>query len=221
MRSKNGKKMPVRRKAEREPDPSVTPVEIGEDEVSEVPQGDDQDGIGPSGISWRYETRRAGDLKEWERNPRRITDSQAKHLATSIIKFGLAVPITINADNRIIGGHQRCRVMLQDDMINYETLIPVAVASRQLDDEEHEELAIRLNKNTGTWDFDKLTAEFSQTDLRDWGFSPMDFGMVSPDAKAEEITKLEPEPLRPSSLKPSKPRTCTHCDQQCHCVVEE
>jgi ParB-like nuclease domain len=220
VRSKNGKKVPVRGKPTGEEDSGVAPVEPDEAGVPEVPQGDDDAGIGPSGIHWRFETRRAGDLKEWERNPRRITDSQAKHLATSIIKFGLAVPITINADNRIIGGHQRCRVMLQAEMINYETLVPVAVASRQLDDEEHEELAIRLNKNTGTWDFDKLTAEFSQSDLRDWGFSPMDFGMVSPDAKAEEITKLEPE-LRPSNLKPSKPRTCTHCDQQCHCVVEE
>lgn len=196
-------------------------MESGEADVPPVQAENSGHGIGPSGIEWGLEWRRAGDLQEWDRNPRRITDSQAKHLATSIIKFGMASPITINDDNRIIGGHQRCRIMMTADVINYETLIPVYVPSRHLDDEEHEELAIRLNKNTGTWDFDKLTAEFSQTDLRDWGFSPMDFGMVSADTKIEEVTKLEPAALKESNLKPSKPRTCTHCEQRCHCVVEE
>lgn len=176
--------------------------------------------IGPGGIEWHIEQRRAGDLKEWERNPRRITDSQAKHLATSVIKFGYVEPIVVNVDGTIIGGHQRHRIMMQANLINYETILPVLVPSRPLDEEEHEELAIRLNKNVGTWDFDRLTSEFDQSSLRDWGFSPMDFGMISTDSKVEP-EKLEPEPLTPASLKPAKPKTCTHCEQPCHCVVEK
>lgn len=155
--------------------------------------------IGPSGIVWNEEKRRVGDLNEWDRNPRRITDEQAKHLAKSIIKFGYVEPIVIDTTNTIIGGHMRLRVMRQAGIVRDDDEINVLVPSRELDDSEFEELAVRLNKNTGTWDFDKLTAEFDQTSLREWGFSPMDFGMISKD-------------LKPTNLKPAAgQKVCPAC----------
>jgi hypothetical protein len=163
--------------------------------------------VGPSGIIWTNKQWKVGDLTEWSRNPRRLTDSQAKHLATSVIKFGYVEPIQVNKDGRIIGGHMRARVMLQAGLLTNDDWIDVRWPSRQLTDEEHEELAIRLNKNTGAWDFDKLTADFDQNDLRDWGFSPMDFGMVDKPPKADE-------PMKPTNLKPAEPKFCPHCGEQ-------
>jgi len=40
-----------------------------------------------------------------------------------------------------------------------------------LSEKEVEELNIRLNKNTGSWDFDILANEFELPDLFEWGFS--------------------------------------------------
>jgi len=150
------------------------------------------EGIGPSGIVWTEELRHVGDLKEWDRNPRRITDEQAKHLAKSLIKFGYADPIIVNVDDTIVGGHMRLRVMRQAGLIHDSDEIAVRVPNRALDEDEFEELAVRLNKNSGTWDWDKLAADFDQTDLREWGFSPMEFGMISKD--------LKPTNLKPAAL---------------------
>ncbi len=41
-------------------------------------QKDAEEGIGPSGITWRLCPRRVGNLKEWTRNPRQISDKQGK-----------------------------------------------------------------------------------------------------------------------------------------------
>jgi ParB-like chromosome segregation protein Spo0J len=164
------------------------------------PVGAEEKSVGPSGIVWNNEKRRFGDLSEWDRNPRTITDEQAKHLATSIIKFGYVEPVQINKDDRIIGGHQRSRIMRQAGLLKDDTVIDVRVPSRLLSEEEHEELAIRLNKNTGKWDWDKLASDFDQTSLRDWGFSPMDFGMISKDVK-----------MKPTDLKPAEAKVCPAC----------
>ncbi len=188
------------------------------------PKGSYKTAIGPSGISWRIERRRIGDLTEWERNPRRLSESQAKHLATSLIKFGLADIPQVNLDNRIIGGHQRLRIMVQANMVTVDDQIDVYVPSRQLTKEEHEELALRLNKNTGDWDWDMLSTDFDQNFLREVGFSPMDFGMVaSKNVDEFKPTKTEPESLKSTGLHPAKPRTCPHCEvgTPCHCIIEK
>lgn len=218
----NGKKVPVRRKKKDSSlDETFPPVEAADEPLQKMQQLDDNDGIGPSGIAWHNEKRRAGDLKEWERNPRRLSDSQAKHLATSLVKFGYVDPIQINTDNRIIGGHQRARIMLQAQLITSQTMLDVRVPSRKLDDQEFEELAIRLNKNTGDWDWESLSTEFDQNFLRDVGFSPMDFGMVGLKTPDFEVPKIAPkEEMKDTHLKPARPRTCPHCEQTCHCVVE-
>lgn len=154
--------------------------------------------VGPSDIVWRVEKRRVSDLKQWGRNPRRITEDQAKHLAKSIIKFGYVEPIAINTDGTIVGGNMRQRVLLQAGIVTDEDSVEVRVPSRELTPEEFEELAIRLNKNTGTWDYDILSSEFDQTNLREWGFSPMEFGMISKD-------------LKPTNLKPAEEKLCPAC----------
>jgi len=121
-------------------------------------------------INWHNETRRIRDIVPYVANPRQITDKQAKDLKASLAKFGLADPLIINTNNELIGGHQRKKILesLMGVAPDYE--IDVRVPDRELSDKEVEELNIRLNKNTGQWDFDVLANEFELPDLIEWGF---------------------------------------------------
>ena len=133
--------------------------------------------IGPSGITWSNEKRKLKDLKDWPKNPRKITDKQAAQLAKSIVKFGYIEPIQINLDGTILGGHMRKRILLVAGIAKGDTVVDVRVPSRLLTEEEVEEVNIRLNRNTGEWDFDALANEFDEDKLIDWGFEAPDFGV--------------------------------------------
>ncbi len=121
-------------------------------------------------IIWHNEKRAIRELIPYEANPRQITDKQAKDLKASLAKFGIADPIIINTDNMIIGGHQRKKIL--ETLLGYDPdfQIDVRVPDRELSIDEARELNIRLNKNTGSWDFDVLANEFELDDLLDWGF---------------------------------------------------
>ncbi len=122
---------------------------------------------------------------EWEKNPRQLSKHDAEHLKKSLDGFGVADPLIINTDNRIIGGHMRRRVLLQNGAKPTD-LVDVRVPSRPLTEREAEELGIRLNRNSGDWDFDALANGFEMDDLIEWGFSEkeltgFDFGSDDPD----------------------------------------
>ena len=109
------------------------------------------------------------DLKFAEYNPRQLTEQQYKHLKESIKKFGLVDPIIINKNkdrkNTIIGGHQRTRVAKTMGI----TEIPCVEVDLDIDRER--ELNIRLNKNTGGWNYDMLADLFDMKDLMEFGFN--------------------------------------------------
>ncbi len=129
-------------------------------------------------IQWRTEKRKIGDLIEWEKNPRRLTEKQAADLDKSIDKFGYVEEIVLNFDGKsIIGGHQRRRVMMLRQKLSPDTELDCRLPDRELTELEHEELAIRLNKNQGEWDFDKLANEFDEPLLIAWGFEAPEFGI--------------------------------------------
>ena len=135
------------------------------------------DNIGPSGIIWANEKRKLSDLKDWPKNPRRLTDAQAAQIAKSIVKFGFVDPIIINTDGTILGGHQRKRVLIVASISKGSDLVDVRVPSRQLTEDEVEELNIRLNRNTGEFDFDALANQFDEDKLIEWGFEAPEFGV--------------------------------------------
>jgi len=120
-------------------------------------------------ITWSLKTFQIDDLTDYSKNPRSLTKQQFEQLKKSLDKFGLIDKPIINADekNTVIGGHQRLRVLRSENQKSVECWYP----SRELDEKEVEELNIRLNKNTGDWDFDTLANNFEVGDLMDWGFS--------------------------------------------------
>ena len=103
-------------------------------------------------------------------NPRRMTNKQYKDLKNSLEKFGLVDPIIINADNTVVGGHQRLRIMRE---LGAEI---VPVVRLNLSKEDEKELNIRLNKNTAEFDLDVLANNFEIDELKDWGFKDVELG---------------------------------------------
>ena len=146
-------------------------------------------------LNWTTEKRKLSELIDWEKNPRQLSKHDAEHIQKSLEKFGVADPLVINLDNTIIGGHQRKRILKMINDPNYE--VDVRVPERLLNDEEVAELNIRLNKNTGAFDWDILANEFEMDDLLEWGFSEeelfgLDFGEEEPeDDPGPQIDKAE------------------------------
>lgn len=122
-------------------------------------------------IKWTIQEKPLKELIPNTKNPRKLSKEQAQHLETSLSKFGLCEPIVVNTNNNIIGGHQRVKTLKK---MKHKTA-QVLVASKELTNEEVDELAIRLNKNTGEWDWDILANEWEMKELIEWGFDVDEF----------------------------------------------
>ena len=128
--------------------------------------------------------RKIAELIAAEYNPRKLSDEQRTQIKDSILRFGLVDPIIVNkhADRMdiIVGGHQRCKVAVDLGMVEVPTVEVI------LDTAQERELNVRLNKNTGEFDFDILSDQFEVADLVDWGFDAKEFG-----TDGENIDSLE------------------------------
>ena len=123
-------------------------------------------------IEWQLERLPLSSLTDWYKNPRQLTREQYDQLRQSLDKFGLIDKPIVNADGArtVIGGHQRLRVLRDSGVTEADCWVPL----RELSEREVEELNIRLNKNTGEFDFDILANEFEVEDLLEWGFSEIE-----------------------------------------------
>ena len=131
-----------------------------------------------------------------EYNPRQLTKDQYQNLKDSISRFGLVDPIIVNKNkerkNIIIGGHQRIRVAKDMDI----EFVPVLEVD--LTYEKERELNIRLNKNTGEWNWDELANSFDIAELTDWGFnesqlvgfSDLDYSILDDEEVDNEIDEM-------------------------------
>ncbi len=108
-------------------------------------------------------------LRLSEYNPRKWDKEAIKHLKASIKKYGFVDPIIANSVSErkgvVIGGHFRLSIAKEIGI----TEIPVVYLNIP-DIEKEKELNIRLNKNTGEFDWDLLT-NFDEAFLADIGFS--------------------------------------------------
>jgi hypothetical protein len=141
-------------------------------------------------LSWSTVKVKLGDLKEWDKNPVKISERDARELAKSIDKYDhvlpyvAAAPVNGKKGLPLLDGHQRKRVELTlRKGVSAETVVDVRVPSRPLSEKERAEIAVRLRKNTGEFDFDKLTSYFEVADLVDWGFDENELQVTPPDFK--------------------------------------
>jgi len=104
-----------------------------------------------------------------EYNPRQLTKDQHKDLTDSIKRFGLVDPLIVNTHkerkNILVGGHQRLKIAQE---LNIKEIPCVEV---ELNPDQEKELNIRLNKNSGEWDYDALANYFDVGELTEWGFT--------------------------------------------------
>ena len=120
-----------------------------------------------------------------EYNPRQLTKDQYQGLKDSITRFGLVDPVIVNKHkdrkNIIVGGHQRVKVAKD---LGFKD-VPCVEVSLTLDKER--ELNIRLNRNTGEWDWDSLANYFDVSDLLEWGFTDDDLQFKEPELDEGKI----------------------------------
>ena len=132
-----------------------------------------------------------------EYNPRQLTEEQYQQLKDSITRFGLVDPIIVNQHqdrkNIIVGGHQRTRVAKK---LGIEEVPCVFV---NLPYEKERELNVRLNKNTGGWDYDILADMFELDELIDWGFKEEE--LVGFDADIEVEGNIDDDEI-PEEVEP-------------------
>lgn len=121
------------------------------------------------------------ELKFAEYNPRQASEREAKDLTESIQKYGIVDPIIVNKapgrENVIIGGHFRVRIAKALDMKE----VPVYYLDLSL--EEERELNLRLNRNTGRFDYDLLSSNFTPDLLLAIGFTEGELGLVKGSGK--------------------------------------
>jgi DNA modification methylase len=124
-------------------------------------------------------------------NPRKHTKEQLEQLKESIKRFGLVDPIIVNnAPNRknvVIGGHMRIKAAKE---LGFQEVPTVYVAIS--DEEKEKELNIRLNRNTGEFDYD-LLAKFDEAFLADTGFTSEELDNIFSIDPTPEQFDLEKE----------------------------
>ena len=128
------------------------------------------------------EKKKLSELKPAPYNPRQSTAKQEKHLKASLEKFGVVEPIIYNKQTGyIVGGHFRVRELTK---LGYKEIECVIV---DLNEDDERELNIRLNANTGGWDWDQLANEWDAEKLDDWGLDIPIFNNADYSGKNEEI----------------------------------
>lgn len=107
-------------------------------------------------------TLKAADLLAADYNPRkdlRPEDAEYKKLRRSIEEFGYIEPIIWNErTKRIVGGHQRLKVLLEKGAEDIETVVV------DLDEKDEKILNVILNKVKGRWDIGKLADLLQELD---------------------------------------------------------
>jgi len=145
--------------------------------------------------------RNISELKAAEYNPRKISEVELDNLKKSITNLDILEPVVVNKypgrENIIISGHQRITAAKALGL----TTFPCYEVSFDLAKEK--EANVRMNKNTGTWDMDKLATNFEIEELTDWGFD---------DDVFPEFEETEPEFNVNSDEKKSGNFTCFEKD---------
>ena len=112
------------------------------------------------------ELKKISELTPAPYNPRESTEKQESQLKQSLKKFGVVEPIIYNKQTGyIVGGHFRVRELQK---LGYTEIECVIV---DLSEEDEKELNIRLNANSGQWDWDSIANNFEIEEVSDWGLS--------------------------------------------------
>ena len=140
------------------------------------------------------EKKQLSELRPAPYNARQSSKEQEKQLQASLQKFGVVEPIIFNKQTGyVVGGHFRLRELTK---MGYKEVECVIV---DLSEDDEKELNIRLNANTGSWDWDGLANNFDANDLTDWGLDIPDF-KTDEELEAEEDDFDTTPPVEPITV---------------------
>ncbi len=131
-------------------------------------------------LAWHNERRHVNDLLPFNKNPRVLSDKQREDLIRSLEKFGLVEVPAIDADNRIVAGHQRVAVLQL--LGRGEETIDVRVPNRKLTKSEYEQYLLTSNRVHGDWQYEALSQYFDIDTLLVSGFDDTDLSIIFSDA---------------------------------------
>lgn len=129
-------------------------------------------------------TIRAGDIKEFLGNPRKVKKKRLEDLKASVESYGNFGILVIDEKNRIIAGNQRLKVIIELYGKDYE------VECKKLygySDAELKAINIKDNTHAGEWDLDLLASWTADIEK--------DLGQLSkpevPDVEERKIEEME------------------------------
>jgi DNA modification methylase len=135
-------------------------------------------------LEWHTEYRKVNGLLPYSKNPRQITDKQLDDLKRSLKKFNVVELPAINADGKIVAGHQRVRVLQLLGRGDEE--IEVRAPNRRLTEAEFKDYLLTSNRSGGTWNFDILKSDFDIDLLLTAGFDSADLTNIFDDTLGVE-----------------------------------
>lgn len=128
------------------------------------------------GITWQDPVKvEISYLKDWTKNPRKITREGYNKLVTQIKRSGFHAVLLVDQDDTIISGHQRKRALKELGITHVWVMYP----DHKLSEEEREVVAIESNKESGMFDFDILANEFSFESLKNGGFEDFELSFAT------------------------------------------
>lgn len=130
-------------------------------------------------LVWRTERRKVKDLIRYEKNPRTLSDKQLEGLKRSLDKFNVAELPCVNTDGTLVAGNQR--VLALSLLGRADEEIEVRVPNRKLTKAEFKDYLLTSNRSGGSWDFEKLAAEFDLEELLTAGFDSLDLEHIFDD----------------------------------------
>ena len=146
-------------------------------------------------------------------NPRKMTEKERQDLIDSVEEFGPVVPLVVNTGKRaniLIGGHQRSYIYKELGYKKVEAYRP----DRELTLTEEKKLNLRLNKNTGSWDYEKLKS-MDLVVLLDVGFEDDDLQIFFDDVEMfdDGFMAEKGEGEKDKTKTKSKPGTIWQCGE--------
>ncbi len=147
-------------------------------------------------INWQVTKVKINDLKDYDKNARKISKDALEKLATHIKQDGYHQRIICNTDFTIIGGHQRKKALIMAGF-DKEDFIECLIPDKELSIDEIDRLNIRDNISFGEYDFDLLKANFTLPSLKEYG---LDSDLIRALQKDEDKNLLEQEDAEVEAL---------------------
>lgn len=119
----------------------------------------------------KTETIKISEVKSNPNNPRVIKDDNFIKLVNSIKEFPKMLkirPIVVNDDMIVLGGNMRLKACKEAGLKE----IPIIKAG-DLTEDEQRQFIIKDNVSGGEWDWEMLSADWSASDLDEWGLESM------------------------------------------------